>query len=263
MAGLLAQPLNGTAQAPSLPNTIVQASALPTSTTSVNLAQANAVAPTSVQATTPSTIALNQQTDTMAGQMGKLIDPNSPIMQRAAARANEMSNSRGLLNSSMAVGAAQGAVMDAAAPIAQNDANAFRTTAIANADMTNQANQFNAQQQNATNLSTAQMQTDVNKVNTQQQNAVVMNQLDQANKVQLADIQAAYQNQIQANASSSALFDKSMTAITTVQQDPNMSAAAKQRTINHISNLLSSGLNLTGSIANLNLGGLINFSYLN
>jgi hypothetical protein len=233
---------------------------VPTATTTVNTAQANAVTPTAVQQTAAPVLAVNPTTDTMAGQVNTIIAADSPLMQRAAAKANEASNSKGLLNSSMAVGAAQGAVMDAAMPIAQNDANANRTTAIANADMQKQNDQFNAQQQNAMNTTSAQLQTQVNQSNTQAQNAVTINQLDQANKVQLAQIQASYQGDMQANQGASTMFNTAMSSINNIQQSTTMDAATKQSSINQQITMLKSGLALQGSIANLNLTSVLNFT---
>lgn len=61
---------------------------------------------------------------TVAGRVQSIIAQNSPLMQQAAAQANQQSNVRGLINSDIAVGAAQGAVMDRATGIATQDAAA-------------------------------------------------------------------------------------------------------------------------------------------
>jgi len=50
---------------------------------------------------------------------------DSPLMRRADARGRAFANSRGLSNSSMAAGAAQGAVIDAATPLAMQEAGAY------------------------------------------------------------------------------------------------------------------------------------------
>jgi len=55
-------------------------------------------------------------------QLNKVIDPANPLMQRAKTRALQTANSRGLVNSSMAVGAAESAMIEAATPIAVQDA---------------------------------------------------------------------------------------------------------------------------------------------
>ena len=144
---------------------------------------------------------------TVQGQISGIIAGNSPLMQQAATTANQGMASRGLLNSSMAVGAGQSAVIGAALPIAQQDASTNFTAAkdnadtanslaVTNAGFINNANQFNTQQKNAigidntsqTNnarqftagaantaeLSNAQQANDMSKYNAGQTNTVAM-----------------------------------------------------------------------------------------
>jgi hypothetical protein len=70
----------------------------------------------------PERIQVDNATDTVEGRVDALIAKNSPLMQGAQTRANQESNSRGLLNSSMAVGASENAVYNYALPIASQDA---------------------------------------------------------------------------------------------------------------------------------------------
>ena len=60
---------------------------------------------------------------TVEGRLDGILAKNSPLMQRAATQGMQYANQRGLLNSTMAVGAAQGAMIDRATPIAQQDAS--------------------------------------------------------------------------------------------------------------------------------------------
>jgi hypothetical protein len=78
----------------------------------------------------------------VSGQLSKLLSSDSPYMARARARAMEMANSRGLMNSSIAATAGEAAAIDAAMPIAQADASAFLGS---QRDNTSAANQFGAQ----------------------------------------------------------------------------------------------------------------------
>jgi len=75
-----------------------------------------------------------------------LIDENSPLMQRAAQRAREEAARRGLINSSISVGNAQGAVMDRAIQIGSQDAATYTNVLDRNLGFRNEAGQFNAQQ---------------------------------------------------------------------------------------------------------------------
>jgi hypothetical protein len=77
-------------------------------------------------------------------QVGRIIDNNSPLMQQAVTRAQQGMAKRGLLNSSMATGAAQSALYDAAMPMAQQNATTYANAANTNAGAANQNAQFNA-----------------------------------------------------------------------------------------------------------------------
>ena len=70
---------------------------------------------------------------TVQGQLTGLLDKGGPLMDRAATRADQQMNARGLLNSSIAVGAGQSALYDAALPIAQQDAQTFGRAGEVNA----------------------------------------------------------------------------------------------------------------------------------
>jgi hypothetical protein len=83
-------------------------------------------------------------------QLNQMLKSGSPLMQRGAAMGKAMAGASGLMNSSMAVGAAQGAMIDRAQPFALSDSDANRQafgqnlseageTARANAGLTTQA----------------------------------------------------------------------------------------------------------------------------
>lgn len=94
-------------------------------------------------------------TQTVAGQINSLTDPNSPLIAQARARAAQTSNARGLLNSSMAATAGESAAYDAAMPIAQADAAQASKVAGYNVDT---ANQFKVKDQDtATQVGLANM----------------------------------------------------------------------------------------------------------
>lgn len=61
--------------------------------------------------------------DSVEGRVKGLVDVNNPLMQQARTQGTQAANRRGLLNSSIAAGAAQSAVIDKAVPIATADAN--------------------------------------------------------------------------------------------------------------------------------------------
>jgi len=67
---------------------------------------------------------------TGAGRLDKMLKSDSPLMKRAETQGKQYANTRGLLNSSMAAGASQGAMIDAATPIAAQDSNNLMRSAL-------------------------------------------------------------------------------------------------------------------------------------
>lgn len=68
---------------------------------------------------------IDESKGTVAGQLGSILDKDSPLMQKAATTGQQYANKRGLLNSSIGAGATQSAMMDYAMPIAQQDASTY------------------------------------------------------------------------------------------------------------------------------------------
>lgn len=87
-----------------------------------------------------------QPEDTVAWQMDNLLDKGSRYITSARQRGVEQAASRGLLNSSLAAGSAERAAIEAALPIAQQDASTYFSQGINNQNL---ANQFSLARQNA------------------------------------------------------------------------------------------------------------------
>lgn len=116
---------------------------------------------------TPETRQVNQPTETVQGQVNSILSKDSPLMQRARTMATQQMAQRGLVNSSMAVGAGQAAMVDRALPIAQQDANTYSAVSSENMGAKNRAAEFNAgslnqfaQQQGQQNFAATQAQLD-------------------------------------------------------------------------------------------------------
>ena len=73
-----------------------------------------------------------------AYHLDQITGSNSPLMQRVGARAAAQGESRGLMNSSITAGNAQGAMIDAAQPFALQDAGVYANTASENMGAENQ-----------------------------------------------------------------------------------------------------------------------------
>ena len=129
------------------------------------------------------TVAPNQ---TVAAQLKGIIDSGSPLMQQAEARARDTMNARGLINSTQAITAGQSAVIGAAMPIATADAATYDRAA---------ANTTTAR--NAADLQTAQLKTQTSQFNAGQTNAALSQGSTASNQVQLTQLQAENQQQLQ------------------------------------------------------------------
>ena len=96
----------------------------------------------------PSLGSVNQNTDTVAGQLRGLLSQDSPFITRARTSAAQAANARGLSNSSMAAGAGEAAAIDAATPIAAADAGTYSAQRLANQTATNTANEVGVTEAN-------------------------------------------------------------------------------------------------------------------
>lgn len=117
-------------------------------TAAQDIAQYNPMSEMSAQTYTPQTREVNQATETAAGQVTSLLANDNPLLQRARTLAQQGMAQRGLVNSSMSQGAGVAAMVDRITPIAQQDAQTYGNRALANMEATNEAGQFNVNQNN-------------------------------------------------------------------------------------------------------------------
>lgn len=219
---------------------------------------------------------------TVQSQVKSIIDENSPLMQQAETRALQGANKRGLMNSSIAVGAGQAALYDVATPIAAADASTFARAGefnagaqqqvnLANQGSTNTAEQFNAASTNQVNsqnsqlttnvaLNNASLNTDLAKFNASQSNELTKLGMDAQTKTELANIEASYKMLMQSNASAADLYKQMMQGTMTIMTNKDMDAATKATAIKNQIAQLNSGLGIIGQIGNLNLEGLLTFN---
>lgn len=80
----------------------------------------------------------------VAGRVNTITSQDGPLMQLAATRARQDANKMGLRNSSMAVGAGQKAVLEAATPLATADASLYQQSRLANQQAQNAASTTNS-----------------------------------------------------------------------------------------------------------------------
>lgn len=188
-------------------------------------------------------------TETVAGQMRGLIQDNSPHMQMARTSAKQQMNSRGLLNSSLAVSASDAAAYQAALPIAQADASVYDTSAKQNLAYQNEALKTNV---GATNeMAGKNLSANVE---------AMKSNMDAAMKTQLATIEATYKTTMQNSATASEMYKQTVKNISDIQANKDMGLAAKQAAVDNQLYLMKQGFEIAGAIGNMNLGALLDFS---
>ena len=231
---------------------------------------------------------------TVQGQTAGLIAGESPLMQLAETNAKRQMNQRGLLNSSMAVGAGQEAVIKQALPIATQDATLYANQAKYNADIANQQAQFKASAENqvalsnaaaknaaanfeaaAKNTSSAQYSKDVNTsvsqmmdiafktgtANADNATKLAVQQLDADTRKYLIDTEATYKNQMQASASTNELYQQVTKNIADILANPDLDTKAKQAAVDVQKGYLNSGLQILAATSGVSgVSELVDFT---
>lgn len=211
---------------------------------------------------------------TVAGQVDSLIAKDSPLMQQAETRARQKANARGLINSSMAVGAGQAEVMNTALPIAQQDASTYNAAHTNTQNATNAALNFDAAGKNQASQTNAQLGTNVSMQNAEMANKALsesfqaqanyglatldanvkisLSNLDTQTKMALTRMENENRTLLQTSQNASAMFNQVATAIANIRGNPNItdkeSAIADQLT------LLNESMQLHEGITGLKIG---------
>lgn len=174
-------------------------------------AQATWQPPTKASSFEAKTTGVGSQS-TVQGQLLGLISSGSKYLEQARKNAAQSANARGMLNSAFAAGAGERAAIQAALPIAQQDAATFNQRDIANMDAMNAAAQFNAAQaqQNAQfNASQRQQNSQFNASNKQQTNLFNASNVQQTNQFNASNALANSQfNASQANSMAQAQWSQ-------------------------------------------------------
>lgn len=200
---------------------------------------------------------------TVQGQLKSIVDKGSPLQQLAVRDANAQMNQRGLLNSSLAVGAAQDAVYKTALPIAQADAGVYDKAMTNTANVENAARQFGAAAENQASLTNAQLASSIAATNAQEVNKMGLAGLDAQTRVALGNLDVAARQRlaaidtnsrilIQTNASASEMYGQAVKNIADLSRDPNLRPDAKRAAIDSQLNLLNQGLRQLQEVSTTN-----------
>lgn len=248
-----------------------QTNVTPSATPSVGYTPATAspTAAASKSYTPTGTVVLDE--DTVQGQLKNVIGADSKLLQQARTKVRNEAASRGMINSSMAIGAGEDAVIGQALPIATQDAATHFNARTQTAAAENTAKQFGAGAENATSLANAQLGTDVSKTNAGMINASLgdtakaandqmlarldantrlsLGQLDATTRMSLATLDAQNRELLQSNANAANMFSEVVKNIAGISVDQTLTKAAKDAAVQSQINLLNEGLRTTGGIA--------------
>ena len=141
-------------------------------------------------------------------------------MTRARAGAMQSANSRGLLNSSMAAGAGEAAVIDAALPIAQQDANTFSQQRLANQQVSNAADQFGADAANRTVALNTGEANQLGRLKEQGITETGLQTLRGTQSKELAQLEQANRQILQSSDSAGRFFSQTSASISDILKEP-------------------------------------------
>lgn len=214
---------------------------------------------------------------TVEGRTANLVKDDSVLMQQARVRANQDAQAKGLLSSSLAVGAGQNAVIQNALPIASQDAATFNKAMTDTANAQNTAKQYNAGITTDVSKVNAGLLTNVSQTNTDAQNAAktlsasgfntqMLANIDNTTKIALANLTSQNSQLLQTNANANQMFQETVKNIAGIAVDATLSQAAKDAATQTQMNLLNEGLRTTAGVAStapaevksLNLGQYFN-----
>lgn len=230
--------------------------------------------PNAVAAPKPEAItALDPATDTVQGRVESLIAKNSAPMQSVATRAKQGMAQRGLVNTSMAIGAGQRALYDYAAPIAAQDAKAMQRQKeiqlqtesqsrlqAESGDISRGLQELRGTQ--ATELTEQQAQIEQGQIAQRGELDIQMQQLRGTQATDLSAIENKYRSLMQANASAAQFLSQTSQSIGDILSNPDMTLANKEQLVQKQVDLLENGLSVMGSISNIDLTSLLDFSAL-
>ena len=213
--------------------------------------------------------------DLMGERMRLLTQSDSPMMQRAKQEGMLFAARRGLSNSSIAAGNAMGAMVDRAAPIAQQESQAYLQQGMANQGYLNEAAKQNAQTSASFQAQNAQNTTETNRYNVGVEQQVEMKYSDDLNRalsedlralneralqtlkgsqsVDLLSLEADYKNLLQTNLSAAELSKSYIAGVTDLINDPKMSAESIAKGVELLQGGINSGLDVIEGISGIDL----------
>ncbi len=225
--------------------------------------------------------------ETVSEQLDKILSPGSSYLstetnERAKSQVSEDMAGRGLLHSSINLGARRGAEIDRALPIAAADANTYSTAARDNQGASNVASQFNAGEMNQTEKIAQQGQIQSGLIADQgaqtRANAAVTGTEQRATQAQGAGFDTAmqtlrgeqaqelqtltsnFQQLMQTSQSATSYYTNASNQVAAIMSNPDTTPAQKDAAMAKVTQQLRNYLTLAGGVANVDLTRLLDFT---
>lgn len=188
---------------------------------------------------------------TVAGQMTGILAKESPYMQSARESGKRYAHSRGLLNSSIAAGAAEESAIKSALPIAQQDAATFANAGLSKQDYNQKAGLVDIQAGASSQLSKQEATQKMNQLKFSEAATTTRHtaELEMNQMLQQMNLSS---DEIRAIGSSVTLLGQSFSdQIAAIQADPSMSSSSKSTIINQLTNQYKANVESVARIYNV------------
>jgi len=217
---------------------------------------------------------VDQDKSTVQGQLKSLLSSDSDYIKEAEAAGTRTAANRGLLNSSMAAGASRSAAIQAALPIAQQDAQTYAAAQNAQQAAEYNQNQIQSEAIVSSGLSVQNKTNETIQQNTQNAFESAMQSASEQNKVLIQDMQNSHEtflNQMQneqqsylqtmqlssdranlATEQSSTIMQNYQISVENLLSDPdflNLGADAVQNAVTQLQNLARNSVKFVGAAA--------------
>lgn len=180
--------------------------------------------------------------------------------ENAARQYGAESSNRGILTQAELTQQTNMANMDAQNAASQFNTQQTNTGIIRNSELDQENAQFNAQQQNAISEANAARAFDASTSQLQANVETFKAVTDQQTQIAMSEIEAEYNQLMQASASAADLYSQMMTNITNISTNKDMDADAKTIAIQNQLTMLEEGLATLSTVNELELGDILDFT---
>lgn len=196
--------------------------------------------------------------ETTSGNLDRILKSDSPLMQQARAEGLRQAGARGLLNSSIAGGAAQAELIRNAVPIAQSDADVYSRAGGYNASTANEFKTLNQQVQNQASQFGAEAKNRAGEFNATNKFGEYQNEFEKQQQLFQANVESSLRqidNEFKFSLQSQDIFgglSKGFTdAMTMINTDKNMNQKSKDYAINQLFETYRAQISLLSAVGSV------------